>query len=71
MNRASAVIAGWAADWRHRPTPRSATAPCRPRRAPEAATGTGAAPPRKLRADARCYRRADANSHRGLPVGPG
>ena len=30
------------------------------RRHPENATGTGAAPPRKLRADAHCYRRAHA-----------
>ena len=62
MNHARAVVAGWVDDFN---TARPALGDRlhdagRLRRDPETATGIGAAPPRKLRTDARCYRRAHA-----------
>ena len=59
MNHARAVIAGWTADY-NTARPHSAIRYMTPAANPEPATGTGAAPPGKLRADARCYRRAPA-----------
>ena len=73
MNHARAVIAGWVEDF-STVRPHSAIRlhdAGRLCRHPESATGTGAAPPGKLRADARCYRRAHAQFSIRIPVTPG
>ncbi|PJN92777.1 hypothetical protein CNY89_26710, partial [Amaricoccus sp. HAR-UPW-R2A-40] len=61
MNHARAVVAGWVEDF-NTARPHSAIGYMTPAAMPhpETATGAGAAPPRKLRTAARCYRRAKA-----------
>ena len=62
MNHARAVVAGWVEDFQYTAAPLGDQLQHarRLRRDPETETGIGAAPPRKLRTDARCYRRAHA-----------